>query len=40
MIFAYGGYGNTLFWTEEDRRDGRGVGEVQTELDNEKFTKL
>jgi purine nucleosidase len=35
------GYGNTLVWTEEDRP---GMGEqlvkVQTELDNEKFTKL
>src|ERR1700686_1441104 len=34
------GYGNTLVWTEEDRP---GMGEqlvhVQTDLDNEKFTR-
>jgi hypothetical protein len=35
------GYGNTLVWTEEEHP---GMGEqlvhVETDLDNEKFTKL
>src|SRR5258708_13527839 len=35
------GYGNTLVWTEEDRPGVGGQGvKVQTDLDNEKFTKL